>query len=228
MPAAIPTLGFNLSSPLLQATNLDGYLRIHQAHVKSLNAFTGSRFDGETIEDVAMATRDPHFSVSEIDIFNHAVLHFSHAFFWRCLFPGGSKVPSCLNEALTTRFGSVEGFKKDFCGAVMASRGAGWTWLVYEPMTRELITINYGHIDIPTTTGRFRPLLAFDASFMPHIRPANKGADADDDHAEDLQEFWKIVNWQWVDEQFRRASAHQRVQVTGLMTQTQGIARAMA
>ena len=57
--------------------------------------------------------------------------HANHTMFWQVMAPGGGGDPTGrVAEAITSAFGSYDGFKESFAAAGAARFGSGWAWLI--------------------------------------------------------------------------------------------------
>lgn len=129
--------------------------------------------------------------------FNNAAQTWNHTFFWQCLCPASkSGQPSAgLSGKLISEFGSLEDFKQQFATAAAGNFGSGWTWLVMSP-TGDLDIVNTSNAATPAADDRQVPLLTLDvwehAYYLDH----------QNDRAAYIEDFWSIVNWDFVSANF--------------------------
>lgn len=130
---------------------------------------------------------------------NNAGGHVNHTFFWNILTPGGAKAPEGdLAEAINKTFGSFEEFKTKFEEAGTKQFGSGWAWLVVEKDSKELKIVATPNQDSPLSQGH-TPILGNDVwEHAYYLKYQNRRADY-------LKEWWKIVNWTKVSENYSQA-----------------------
>ena len=89
---------------------------------------------------------------SEGALFNNAAQAWNHAFYWKCMRPGGDGMPTGkLAQALDEAFGSFDDFKKELTQAAVSQFGSGWAWLVVEEGA--LKVMKTGNADLPLKHG---------------------------------------------------------------------------
>jgi Fe-Mn family superoxide dismutase len=102
----------------------------HQAYVDKLNSLIeGTDLQGKSLEEILKATVGSR-AKDKTTLFNQAGQHWNHSFFWKCMKPGGGKMPSELETRVTKEFGSLEKFQKKFVEAGVSHFGSGWVWLI--------------------------------------------------------------------------------------------------
>ena len=176
-------------SPVLSAETLDyHYGKHHQAYINNLNKLIA----GTEYEDMDLETIIKNSSGS---LFNNAAQVFNHNFYWDCLSPdGGGEPTGSLAEAINKNFGSFAAFKEKFTAVALATFGSGWAWLVKNAQGG-LEIVSTKNAGTPITDGK-TPLLTCDvwehAYYIDYrnARPAY------------VEEFWKVVNWDFVAENF--------------------------
>jgi superoxide dismutase, Fe-Mn family len=155
----------------------------HAAYVNNLNKLTeGSDWSGKTLEAIIKG--------AEGGIFNNAAQVWNHTFYWNCLKPqGGGEPNGALLETMTKQFGSVASFKEAFTKAAMTRFGSGWAWLVREA-DGKLSIESTGNADNPMRAGK-KPVLTCDVWEHAYY------IDYRNDRAKYLDNFWKMVNWEF-------------------------------
>jgi len=149
---------------------------------------------------------------------NHGGGHMNHALFWKWLKPGGAQAPKgTLKAKILEDFGSFSKFQAAFEAAAATRFGSGWAWLVLQP-GKHLKVCSTANQDNPTMeVGNFHdtqqlpigcrgtPLLGLDvwehAYYLDFFNLRLKYAKA----------FWKVVNWDVVDERFAAAMADKKL-----------------
>jgi len=118
--------------PYISARTMEFHHGKHYAgYVKKANRLTAGRaFAGKSDADVIkMTAGDPGAAA----IFNNAAQAWNHAFFFKCLKPGGGGEPEgILAEMIAATFGSLVDFKEVLLTAAGDHFGSGWVWLVLD------------------------------------------------------------------------------------------------
>ena len=102
----------------------------HKAYVDNgNNLISGTEWEDKSLEDIVTGTYEAG-AVAQSGIFNNASQHWNHCQFWEMMGPGGNAMPSNLEQAIASSFGSVAEFQKQFVAAGIGQFGSGWCWLV--------------------------------------------------------------------------------------------------
>lgn len=81
--------------------------------------------------------------------------HINHSIFWQNLTPKKTQASSDLQTELTSAYGSLENFKKEFTAATVAVQGSGWGWLGFNKKTKKVqIATCFNQDPLDATTGR--------------------------------------------------------------------------
>jgi superoxide dismutase, Fe-Mn family len=115
--------------PHMSAETFDyHYGKHHQTYVDNLNKLVaGTEHENASLEEIIKAAENPS------PLFNNAAQVWNHTFFWHSMKPGGGGEPSGeLAEKLSSAFGSVDDFKKEFTEAAVTQFGSGWAWLAHD------------------------------------------------------------------------------------------------
>lgn len=145
--------------PYMSARTLSfHYGKHHAAYVKNTNALLlESAIKAGTPEDVL---REAAGKTKHQALFNQAAQAWNHAFFWRCLKPGGGGMPKGeLLEGINASFGSFDAFKAEFLKAAQGVFGSGWVWLVKDK--DRLVILTTKNADTPLSQN-LRPLFTVD------------------------------------------------------------------
>lgn len=163
------------------------YGKHHQAYLDNLNKLlSGSGFEEKTLEEIILNATG--------GIFNNAAQVWNHTFYWNCLKPSGSKSKNEVIKAIEKDFSSFEQFIEDFSRAALTLFGSGWAWLVKDK-TGKLSIVQESNAGNPMTQG-LTPLLTCDVwEHAYYLDKQNRRADY-------IKEFWTIVNWNFVNEQY--------------------------
>jgi len=131
----------------------------------------------------------------------HGSGHTLHALFWQVMCPAAqSKAPASgsLYDAVVRDFGSLDAFKKHFSEAAKAVEGSGWAVLAYEPIGKRLLVLQAENHQKLTVQGSV-PLLVLDVWEHAYYILYKS------DRAKYIENWWNIVNWQKVEENYQKA-----------------------
>ncbi|QDF29214.1 superoxide dismutase [Halarcobacter anaerophilus] len=159
------------------------YGKHHQTYVTKLNGLIkGTKYEDLPLEEIIKS--------SEGGVFNNSAQVFNHDFFWKGLTPGGSEIPEAVENKLNEAFGSVDKFKEEFTNAAVNQFGSGWAWLVKDG-TGKLDIISTSNANTPITQG-LTPILTCDVWEHAYYIDTRNARPAY------LENFWKLVNWDFV------------------------------
>jgi Fe-Mn family superoxide dismutase len=166
------------------------YGKHHQTYVTNLNnLIPGTEFENASLEEIVKN--------SSGGIFNNAAQIWNHTFYWNCFSPQGGGEPSGpLADAINGAFGSFSEFQKQFAKSAATNFGSGWTWLIKNG-EGQLKIVNTSNAANPMTEGMI-PLLTVDVwehAYYIDYRNARPKY---------LEEVWKIVDWEFVGDNFNR------------------------
>ena len=166
------------------------YGKHHQGYVNKLNdLLKGTNLADKSLEELILEESG--------GIFNNAAQLWNHNFYWQCLSPKGEHKPNGkLSKAIDKEFGSFDDFKKEFNQKALANFGSGWTWLV-KKSDDSLAIVNTGNAGNPMTDNE-KPLLTCDIWEHAYYIDYRNG------RAKYLDNFWNIVNWKFVEEQYAK------------------------
>ena len=161
----------------------------HAGYIKKLNkAVENSEFSDNTLEQI--------ITDAQGDIFNNGAQVWNHTFYFQCLSPASVlDTASEISQAIVHDFGSMDDFKKNFTNAATSLFGSGWAWLVLN-QKGSLEIVKTENADTPIRHGQL-PLLTCDVwEHAYYLDYKNARPDY-------LQAFWKLVNWKFVNEQYK-------------------------
>mgnify|MGYP001552328761 FL=1 len=126
---------------------------------------------------------------------NHGGGHANHSFFWPLLWKEVD-FSGDVAKAINKKFGDYDTFKEEFSNSAALLFGSGWTWLV----------VNNGELEITTTPNQDSPLseghipiLGLDVwEHAYYLKYQNR-------RPEYIAAFFNVINWQKVDENFKKA-----------------------
>ena len=188
MKHELMTLPYALDAlePLMSKETLEfHYGKHHQTYVNNLNnLITGTKFENSTLVEIILE--------SDGGLFNNSAQVYNHDFFWKGLTPTQGEIPSKVEEVLCKTFGSVEKFKEEFTAKAIGQFGSGWAWLVQDE-NQDLKIVTTSNAANPLTQN-LKPILVCDVwehAYYIDVRNARPAY---------LENFWKLVNWNFVEE----------------------------
>ena len=121
LPYAHDALG-----PYMSAETLEFHHdKHHQAYVTNgNNILAETDLKNESLENIVIKSHG-----NNAGLFNNAAQHYNHLHFWKMMTPGGSKVPSNLENKINEDLGGMDKFRADFINAGVTQFGSGWCWL---------------------------------------------------------------------------------------------------
>ncbi len=167
----------------------------HKAYVDKLNAALEKE---PTLQDVNLVEllsdleRVPESIRSAVR--NHGGGHYNHSLFWQCMAPGAGGMPSGkLSDAIVAKWGSFEAFTEEFNAKALGLFGSGWVWLM-----RDLEILAMPNQDTPMMEGKGEPLMGLDVWEHAYYLDYKNKRD------EYIMNWWKVVNWGFVEERYDR------------------------
>jgi Fe-Mn family superoxide dismutase len=191
MKFTLPTLPYDYAAlePFIDTRTMElHHTKHHQTYVDKLNAALEKYPDlqGRPIEELLADLSK--LSMEEADrtaVRNHGGGHFNHSLFWKYLDPNNKK-DELLSKEVSSTFGSVEDFKKQFSDSAAKLFGSGWTWLARNGQTSKLEIVNLPLQDNPIMTGH-QPILGLDVwEHAYYLKYQNK-------RAEYIENWWKAI-----------------------------------
>ena len=127
---------------------------------------------------------------------NNAGGAWNHNFFWECMTPGGSEMPTKVSDAIIANFGSIDAFKAEFSKAAATRFGSGWAWLVKDGNSLKIgSTPNQDNPLMSDSEFKGTPLLALDIwEHAYYLHYQNKRGDY-------IKNWFDVVNWDFVAKQ---------------------------
>ena len=134
------------------------YGKHHAGYVTTANRLVmDSAFQGKTPVEIIKLTAGKK---EHSKIFNNVAQAWNHAFFWKCMKPGGGGIPKGrLAKKIEDSFGSFDTFKKEFLAAAKSQFGSGWVWLVLDDDILKVVTT--ANADTPLSQG-LKPIFTVD------------------------------------------------------------------
>lgn len=192
MEHQLPALPYakNALEPVISAETIEyHYGKHHQTYVTNLNnLIKGTEFENASLEEIIVKSTG--------GIFNNAAQVWNHTFYWNGFKPNGGGAPTGeLAAAIDKAFGSFDEFKKQFSQKAITTFGSGWAWLV-KNKDGSLSLESTSNATTPMTNGQ-TALLTIDVwehAYYIDYRNAR---------AKYVEEFWNIVNWDFVAANFK-------------------------
>jgi Fe-Mn family superoxide dismutase len=165
------------------------YGKHHNAYVDNLNKLIlGTEFEKMSLEAIVKKASGA--------IFNNAAQDWNHSFYWNCLSPKAGGEPAILlANAINKNFGSFAQFKEKFTNTAITTFGSGWAWLV-KNSDGTLSIESSSNAGNPVKDGK-KALLTCDVwehAYYIDYRNAR---------AKYVEAFWNLVNWKFVEQNFK-------------------------
>jgi superoxide dismutase, Fe-Mn family len=162
----------------------------HKSYVNGLNKAEKKLKEARDSNDYSLIK---HW---EKELSFHGSGHYLHTIFWYIMSPtGGGKPKGKLLKAIERDFGSFEAFKKQFTEAAKNVEGVGWALLVWSARSHRLEILQAEKHQNLTQWDTI-PLLVLDVwEHAYYLQYEN-------DRAKYVNEWWKIVNWDYVETRF--------------------------
>lgn len=166
----------------------------HRSYVEGLNKAEKKLLEAREKNDFALIK---HWSR---ELAFHGSGHYLHTIFWNNMKPNGGGVPSGkLLKEIDKYFGSFEAFQKQFTEAAKQVEGVGWALLVWSPRAHHLEILQSERHMLLTQWDTI-PLLVLDVWEHAYYLQYKT------ERAEYVNNWWKIVNWDDVEERFEKAN----------------------
>ncbi|WP_166252355.1 superoxide dismutase [Fe] [Marinobacter salicampi] len=189
MAFELPALPYekNALEPHISAETLEyHYGKHHNTYVTKLNGLIEGTDDAnKSLEEIIKSSSGP--------LFNNSAQVWNHTFYWNCMSPNGGGEPTgAAAEAINKAFGSFEDFKKEFNDKAAGNFGSGWTWLV-KKQDGSVAIVNTSNAETPLTS-QDKPVLTADVWEHAYY------IDYRNSRPNYLEAFWKVVNWDFVNQ----------------------------
>lgn len=198
---------YDALEPHIDAKTMQIHHSMHHAtYVAGLNAATQGSALGNDMRTLA-GLQERAVSAG-VAVRNHGGGHYNHSLFWLIL-TSADKSGSVSNElkaSINKDFGGLQAFQAQFAQAAATRFGSGWAWLGVTPERRLAIT-STANQDNPLMDGleypvlKMTPILGLDVwEHAYYLRYQNR-------RPEYITNFWKVVNWDRVEENYNVAMA---------------------
>lgn len=179
-------------APVISAETISyHYGKHHQGYVNKLNAAVEGTPRANS--DLETLIKEIHGQQNELPLFNNAAQVWNHTFYWNCMAPNAGGEPSgAIANAINMSFGGFDSFKEQFSTAAAKRFGSGWAWLVKDG--RGVAIETTANADTPFAAGKtcLLTLDVWEHAYYVDYRNAR---------AKYIEEFWKLVNWDFVNAQ---------------------------
>lgn len=199
----LPKLQYEFAAlePHIDAKTMEiHYTKHHQGYTDKLNAALEDQPElvEKKITQILSDLNQVPGSIREA-VRNNGGGYYNHSLFWENLSPNGGGEPAgALKEAIASKFGSYEEFKKVFSSAAGSRFGSGWAWLVVDAAGQLAVTSTPNQ-DNPLSEGQ-TPILGLDVwEHAYYLNYQNRRPDY-------VAAFWNVVNWEVVEERFESAT----------------------
>lgn len=175
------------------------YVNTANAMIESLAADETIDLTGKSAEEVLLSAHER----GDQGLFNNAAQAYNHAFFFRCMKPGGGGVPADneLADMIDRDFGEFSAFKSEFAAAAIGAFGSGWAWLCLDGGGKLVVTKTIGAGN-PLTEG-LKPILTVDVWEHAYYIDYRNARDAFVSVFLD-----KLVDWDFVNSNLEGALSH--------------------
>lgn len=165
------------------------YGKHHRTYFDNLaKMIDGTEHANQSLEEI--------IKTSSGGIFNNAAQIWNHTFYWNCLKPqGGGEPTGALADAINKAFGSFSEFKEQFTQTAVTTFGSGWGWLV-QNADGSLELVSTSNAQCPMTQNQTALLTCdvWEHAYYIDYRNARPKY---------LENFWQLVNWDFVSSQFK-------------------------
>lgn len=184
----------NALAPLITEETFDyHYGKHHTTYVKKLKGhIQDSPLENQSVEELIL---EGH-SKQNATLFNNAVQHWNHSFFWHCLSPSGGGGPQGNIKSLIEKdFQNFDKFKEQFSTMATKLFGAGWAWLAQNDAGKlEILPMSNAHT--PLTESK-TPILTLDVwkhAYYIDYRNARPKF---------VENFREIINWNFANQNLK-------------------------
>ncbi|SKB39607.1 superoxide dismutase, Fe-Mn family [Parapedobacter luteus] len=187
---------YNALEPHIDARTMEiHYTKHHTAYINAVN----EAIKAEEITYTTPGELFANISGLSAKIRNNGGGAWNHTFFWKSLrAPVDGNAPTgALLDAINGAFGSLDQFKEQFATAGTGRFGSGWAWLVRDNGSLKIgSTPNQDNPLMDDAELKGKPLLGLDVwEHAYYLHYQNR-------RPEYISNWWNVVNWDFVAEQF--------------------------
>lgn len=205
MKQLLPKLKYSYDAlePYIDAKTMEiHHTKHHQAYIDKFNLALESypKLQEKPVEELLREINSIPEEI-RIAIRNHGGGHLNHSLFWEILKkqsnPDNNKPKGEILSEINKKFGSYENFKELFSKTATNHFGSGWAWLILNK-EKKLEIIETLNQDSPLMNSSI-PLLCLDVwEHAYYLKYQNK-------RPEYIEAFFKIINWDKVNELFKKS-----------------------
>ena len=204
MPFTLPPLPFpsDALEPNIDKMTMEiHHGKHHAAYVTNLNKALeqAPQLAGKPVEELLASNLAIIPEPIKTAVRNNGGGHINHSMFWEILNPAGkpgSAPVGQLAAAITSAFGSFDGFKEKFSAAATTRFGSGWAWLIKKAGKVEIIST--ANQDSPVMDGA-SPVIGLDVwEHAYYLKYQNR-------RPEYITAWWNVINWKVADDRFAKA-----------------------
>jgi Fe-Mn family superoxide dismutase len=204
MPFTLPPLPFpsDALEPNIDKTTMEiHHGKHHAAYVNNLNKALeqAPQLAGKPVEELLASNLTIVPEAIKTAVRNNGGGHINHTMFWEILNPAGkpgSAPVGQLAAAISSAFGSFDGFKEKFAAAATGRFGSGWAWLIKKAGKIEIIST--ANQDSPVMDGA-SPVIGLDVwEHAYYLKYQNRRPDY-------ITAWWNVINWKVADDRFAKA-----------------------
>lgn len=185
----------NLDPHISKDTAEVHYEKHYKGYIKNLNKLIEDTiYEDLSLEDIVMESSGP--------IFNNAAQAYNHEFYFNCLTDKKTSVSGKLEEAIENKWRSTDAFKEDFNKVSKQLFGSGWAWLVWDTFDKSLDILVLENAGTPLRINIIRPTEKYIPLMVCDLWEHNYYSQYKNDKEAFLNAFWKVFNWDFVNQNF--------------------------
>ena len=174
------------------------YTKHHQTYIDNLNAALKDypALQNKPLEDLLKDLNALPEAIRTA-VRNNGGGHYNHSLFWEYMTAKSPGEPTGkVKEAIEKKFVSFDAFKEQFNAAAKSRFGSGWAWLSFDAKG-DLVITSTANQDTPISEG-MEPVLGLDVwEHAYYLKYQNRRVDY-------IQAWWHVVNWDKVEDEYRR------------------------
>lgn len=203
--------GFEALEPYIDKQTVEiHYTKHHQTYVDKLNGLIkGTEWQDRPLEEIVKNWNKFPKEI-QMGIKNNSGGVWNHNLYWQTMASGGKQISGAIKRAIETTWGNLDKFKEDFTNLALNRFGSGWVWLgvnhdglcIYSTANQDNCLMP--EVDCPCPhhdkcqIGGVRPILALDVwEHAYYLKYQNR-------RPEYIQAWWNVVNWEAVEENFKK------------------------
>lgn len=189
LPYAEDALEPNISAEIIKYH----YGKHHRAYVNNLNKLIkGTTYENKSLKEIIKLSSGP--------IYDNAAQVYNHTFYWNSMTPNYKELDTEheLYKLVVDSFGSIDNLLDELKQKAVKLFGSGWVWLVVDESKKQLSLHSTTNANTPyPIAAEGIPLLCVDVwEHAYYLEYKN-------DRAEYLDNFVKIINWDFAEENYK-------------------------